>query len=162
MSDEMKGREDVINPAPTRAVCSCAMYEVEIAALKREVESYRQAALFDAINTLPEKDATIARLESELSDALTDLNTARQDNASFGPEFKRLKAEVERWKEASTPSAETKAAYWGEFHIEEDATDEDENLTTRKIAVPWHVVKEIMAAISARAALTQEKTDVRS
>jgi len=47
------------------------------------------------------QDATIARLESELSDALTDLNTARQDNASFGPEFKRLKAEVERLREAT-------------------------------------------------------------
>jgi capsule polysaccharide export protein KpsE/RkpR len=49
------------------------------------------------------QDATIARLESELSDALTDLNTARQDNASFGPEFKRLKAEVERLRSASQP-----------------------------------------------------------
>lgn len=40
--------------------------------------------------------AEIASLKAELADALTDLNTARQDNASFGPEFKRLKAEVER------------------------------------------------------------------
>lgn len=38
--------------------------------------------------------AEVERLESDLADALTDLNTARQDNASFGPELKRLKSEL--------------------------------------------------------------------
>jgi len=66
----------------------------------------------------------------------------------------RLRAEVERWKEAATPSTETKAAYWGEFHISDEILDDEGNYITRKVAVPWTTVKEIMAAISARAALT--------
>lgn len=32
-----------------------------------EIKKLRQAALFDAINTLPDKDATIAKLEAEIT-----------------------------------------------------------------------------------------------
>lgn len=44
--------------------------------------------------------AEVEKLNSELTDALTDLNTARQDNASFGPELKRLTAENEKLRAA--------------------------------------------------------------
>lgn len=62
-------------------------------------------------------------------------------------------AEIERLRAALAPSSDTKAAYSGEFHFEEYYLDEDSNDAVRKITVPWATVKEIMAAIRARAAL---------
>jgi chromosome segregation ATPase len=59
------------------------------------LEAARAPEMADEITNLR---AAISKLESELASALTDLNTARQDNGSFGPEFKRLTAEVERLK----------------------------------------------------------------
>jgi hypothetical protein len=64
--------------------------------------------------------------------------------------------ERDRLRDALTPSAETKAAYIGEFHFVILDLDEDENEVTRRIPVPWTTVKEIMAAIRARAALGDE------
>jgi len=46
--------------------------------------------------------ATNERLNSELTDALTDLDSARQDNASLTEGFKALRAEVERQTHALT------------------------------------------------------------
>lgn len=70
-----------------------------------------------------------------------------------------LKEENERLKEALKPSGETKAAYIGEFsltfprdYIDEDGEWREEQ---RKINVPWTTIKEIMKAISVRAALQQ-------
>lgn len=61
--------------------------------------------------------------------------------------------------EALTPSAETKAAYIGEFKLVIDDYDESGNETHRWADVPWTTIKEIMAAIKARAALTGENRD---
>lgn len=53
---------------------------------------------------------------------------------------------------ALTPSAETKAAYIGEFSFTIEDTDDEWGLPiTRHIDVPWTTIKEIMAAIRARA-----------
>lgn len=60
--------------------------------------------------------------------------------------------ELARLREALTPSAETKAAYIGEFSVSFPDYDENGIEYTRKINVPWTTIKEIMAAISARAA----------
>lgn len=61
--------------------------------------------------------------------------------------------QIEALKEALTPSGHTKAAYIGEFHFHIEEQGEDEMCpVTRKIAVPWTTIKEIMAAISTRAA----------
>jgi len=60
--------------------------------------------------------------------------------------------------EALTPSAETKAAYSGEFSFPElywDTIKQQE--TTRQITVPWTTIKAIMAAIRARALLPAKK-----
>ena len=54
--------------------------------------------------------------------------------------------------EALTPSAETKAAYIGEFSF----TIEEGEYGSRIILVPWTTIKEIMAAIIGRAALSGE------
>lgn len=61
----------------------------------------------------------------------------------------KLEAENKRLREALTPSGETKAAYIGEFHFYVSTFDED-----IRVAVPWTSIKEIMAAIKARAELS--------
>lgn len=65
-----------------------------------------------------------------------------------------LRAENERMREALTPNAETKGAYIGEFAFQQvimNAAGEEEAI---KVYVPWPTIKEIMAAIRTRAALT--------
>jgi hypothetical protein len=56
----------------------------------------------------------------------------------------------ERYREALTPSAETKAQYIGEFSFRVPL-GEDSYIEP---AVPWTTIKEIMAAIRARAELS--------
>ena len=69
-----------------------------------------------------------------------------------------LEAENARLREALTPSAETKACYSGEFFFSDTFTDENGDEQPYIVSVPWTSIKEIMAAIRARAALgeTQE------
>lgn len=71
-------------------------------------------------------------------------------------------AERDALRAALTPSTETKAAYMGEFHFEtevanpawnEDTDEEEPEYLIEKAVVPWDTIKQIMAAISARAAL---------
>lgn len=52
-----------------------------------------------------------------------------------------------------------KAEYMGEFHVPLPDVDEDGNECTRRIMVPWTTIKEIMAAICARAALAGHKQE---
>jgi hypothetical protein len=67
--------------------------------------------------------------------------------------------DVERLIEALTPSLQTKAAYIGEFSFSIDEQSDDQMCeVTRKVDVPWTTIKEIMAAIRARAALKLEAT----
>ena len=60
--------------------------------------------------------------------------------------------EIEKLRAALTPSADTKAAYMGEFSIDLPDWDEDGNEVVRRVNVPWTTVKEIMAAILTHAA----------
>jgi len=62
-------------------------------------------------------------------------------------------ADIARLREALEPSAGTKAAYCGEFSFTIEDRDEDGEECFRHVSVPWTTVKEIMAAIRARAAL---------
>jgi hypothetical protein len=62
--------------------------------------------------------------------------------------------------EALTPSGDTKAAYMGEFHFPQTMTGDDGEDVTVKTYVPWTTVKEIMAAIRARAALDRIKKKI--
>ena len=59
---------------------------------------------------------------------------------------------------ALTPSAETKAAYMGEFYfsftIMEMNKDDEPYECQRAVTVPWDTIKEIMAAILARTTLS--------
>lgn len=66
-----------------------------------------------------------------------------------------LEARIAALEEALNPSGDTKAAYIGEFTFSYEATDEEGEPCTVRQSVPWTTIKEIMAAISARAALSQ-------
>ena len=64
--------------------------------------------------------------------------------------------------EALTPSADTKAAYSGEFHIIVPEWDEDEEEEVfRPVLVPWDTIKQIMVAIRSRAALAVSRAPVK-
>lgn len=65
----------------------------------------------------------------------------------------RLAAENERLREALTPSAATQAAYMGEFWFLFPVTVSEGVEHKFTPNVPWTTIKEIMAAIRARAAL---------
>lgn len=68
-----------------------------------------------------------------------------------------LTAQVEAMRGALTPSADTKADYIGEFSFDYcTGFDADGNEVVSRISVPWTTIKEIMAAIRARAAITTE------
>lgn len=103
----------------------------------------------DALATLT---ARVAELERERDQAL--------DHAAMIMEAcEATEAQLAKAVEALTPSGETKAAYIGEFSfmIDEVVTsdDGDEVENRREVTVPWTTVKEIMAAIRARAALSE-------
>lgn len=83
----------------------------------------------------------------------------QRGHAQGAAERAELVAEVGRYRGALEPSGDTKAAYMGEFsfNIIEAIFDEDDEVFTeqqRKVYVPWTTVKEIMAAITARAAIS--------
>lgn len=71
--------------------------------------------------------------------------------------IERLVAENRALTEALTPSGDTKAAYIGEFRFDVEVWDPDGGedgegeVIMESKTVPWTTVKEIMAAISARA-----------
>jgi hypothetical protein len=70
-------------------------------------------------------------------------------------ELATLKLQLAERDEALTPSAETKAAYMGEFSFVIPQAQEDEHgeavEVDQRVYVPWTTIKEIMAAIRARA-----------
>ena len=66
---------------------------------------------------------------------------------------KALEAENARLREALTPSGDTKAAYIGEFSMPSPIIDEHGDEVMLRPDIPWTTIKEIMAAIRARAAL---------
>lgn len=65
--------------------------------------------------------------------------------------------EAERLRAALTPSGETKAAYSHEFAIRQTWQDENGADCASTTYVPWTTIKDIMAAISKRAALRGEE-----
>ena len=84
-----------------------------------------------------------------------DLSPQYQHTAK---EVAEAQAKIARLTEALTPSGDTKAAYMGEFEFIVFGMNDDGEECSHKITVPWTAIKEIMAAIKARAAL-QENAD---
>ena len=71
----------------------------------------------------------------------------------------RVTAERYRLLEALTPSADTKAAYMGEFRMTIPDVGDDGEEYTRTVNIPWTVIKEVMQAIRNRAALQEVNND---
>ena len=67
----------------------------------------------------------------------------------------RVTAERDRLLEALTPTADTKAAYMGEFRMTIPDVGDDGAEYMRTVNIPWTTVKEIMQAIRNRAALQE-------
>ena len=77
-----------------------------------------------------------------------ELKTLRESN-------RLLRAAVERWEKATTPSADTKAAYMGEFQFEQRYAKDGGGPAL--IVVPWTTIKEILAAIRDGAGVDKEQ-----
>jgi cell division protein FtsL len=94
-----------------------------------------------------------ARLRDDASEARARMESIANDKLGMVAD---LRAENARLWEALEPNAETKRAYIGEFHFDIEMPDPDDgdDVVTR-VDVPWTTVKEIMAAIRARAALNE-------
>lgn len=70
---------------------------------------------------------------------------------SLEAQLAAVTAERDALLEALTPSAETKAAYMGEFKVSFPSVDEDGEEALTVADVPWTAIKEIMRAIRSRA-----------
>ena len=82
------------------------------------------------------------------AEAIAAWNTRAPD-----PRLTEVEAERDGLLEALSPDGDTKAAYMGEFSFNITEYGDDGGEIARKIYVPWTTIKEIMAAIKARAAL---------
>lgn len=104
------------------------------------------------IYTTADEDRAIKLAKDNLAAAIEAERTARERAEA---RIKELEQERDALLDALTPSALTKADYIGEFQfsIEDRQEDEDGEMleTTREVTVPWTTIKEIMAAIRARA-----------
>lgn len=132
------------DPEPRNAAeLSCV-----IAALRAELDAARQQVMavertLDAIDAAALGDVSgylIAYAENTVLQHVKDA-VAERDRT------------IAALREALTPSVETKREYSGEFSFSIDEVDEDGNEYYRGLTVPWTTIKEIMAAIKARAAL---------
>jgi hypothetical protein len=102
--------------------------------------------------TLSQASAAIAARDAEIELMLGKLLDARRDTACAVSRAEAAEAELAKAKEALTPSADTKAEYAGEFYMGVTLrTSREEDY--RRVQIPWDSIKEIMAAIRARAFL---------
>lgn len=84
--------------------------------------------------------------------AMTCIAALQSECLKAGKAIEALTARVAAFEEALTPSAETKAAYSGEFSFSLNmGVDDDGADLAIRVTVPWTTTKEIMAANLARA-----------
>lgn len=120
------------------------------------------AAILNALPALLDERAASEQhrndLADKIQDQLTDIGAlkariAKQDDERAAD--KALLSETTRerdaLREALTPSGDTKAAYIGEFHMGITLRHRGQE-DYRRVLIEWTTIKEIMAAISARAA----------
>lgn len=120
----------------------------------------------------PDYEGLAERLEAVESSRKFGVTTAvtthwyrNPDGPEASAAIRHLVAERDRLEEALTPSGDTKAAYHGEFKFqvtqwrenEDPDSDEEMEAYLADFTVPWTTVKEIMAALKARAALSGRK-----
>jgi chromosome segregation ATPase len=116
-------------------------------------------ALFDAVDEIDKLKVENDRLRGALAELKGQWERMLENYASADAEAERAEAEIDRLREALTPSAETKAAYMSEFSVPFPDVDENGEEYIRRTNVPWVTIKEIMKAISARAALAGAGND---
>lgn len=100
-----------------------------------------------------QRDAALARIKQ-----MQDSNSRMAEGwSALTARAETVEASLAAAREALTPSGGTKAAYMGEFYfnftIMEMDEDDEPYECQRAVTVPWDTIKEIMAAIAARAAL---------
>lgn len=102
---------------------------------------------------LAEAKGEIDRLRDLLRDRPNTILIAHEDGKQMRATRALAAAETKlaAMREALEPSGDTKAAYMGEFKISLHRTDEAGDEYTEDVTVPWTTIKEIMAAIKARA-----------
>jgi hypothetical protein len=124
----------------------------DLAGMLRLINTIRAEARAEALKLrlLPDQETD---LRKNFDDLCNELVNAKAANAALSTKFHDNQAENKRLREALTPSEGTKAAYSGEFSFIIPDCDEDGNDVCRNITVPWTTIKEIMAAVLARAAL---------
>ena len=114
-----------------------------------EAEALKDAIEFLAIGP----KATFISFSDEEQSSITGEPTAQayrrhmQTITTALAENNRLKAEVERWREALTPSAWTKAYHIAEYNIELVQINYEGDEVCWKHPVPWGTVKQIMRRI---------------
>lgn len=123
-----------------------------------------------ALTALSEQNASLAAQVAELTRERDEaLSAARQQDKlreatlatlrGVSAALEAAEAKLARLDGALTPSVETKTAYMGEFSIPFPIVDENGDEVMLRPNVPWTTIKEIMAAIRARAALTEGTQD---
>lgn len=158
---------EVFGEDPDCPLHSYEALEARIADLEELIEAQHGDVVVRTAKLLYEKDDKIAALSAEAERLCQERDEARLNAAIIEGVSNELdtalsasNAEAERLREALTPSAETKAAYIGEFTIaverrfnDDGEVDDDSEGSDPydHIAVPWTTIKEIMAAIRARA-----------
>ncbi|WP_417625005.1 hypothetical protein [Paremcibacter congregatus] len=92
---------------------------------------------------------------AELDEVRRDMRIAFDINDKHKADIKAKGAEIDRLREALTPSCETKAAYMGEFSFGLPGWDHDEDgepvEVMHNVNVPWTTIKDIMKVILGRA-----------
>lgn len=110
-------------------------------------------ALAIELNALKIEHERLLEQSSHADAAIYQLTMEREDykmrwlGSMTTRDAQLIRDENERLRGALTPSAETKAAYIGEFTMDLRQLDEFGVEQTARITIPWTSVKEIMHAI---------------
>jgi predicted nuclease with TOPRIM domain len=102
-------------------------------------------------------EAELKGAEEQIEDLENEVSGYEADAKTREVEITALEAKLREAEDAMTPSADTKAAYSGEFRMGITLrlkADEE----YRAVLIPWTTIKEIMAAIKARAFLTPDQS----
>jgi hypothetical protein len=128
-----------------------------------------RAAISASLLTLQQERDRLREEQEEVSRAIGSvrwMDPPDGGSVSLGEQVRRVRVDLEtaeKWcdnlRDALTPSADTKAAYIGEFHerieianpmFEGNEDDEPETIA-QSVTVSWTTITEIMAAILAQA-----------
>ena len=88
---------------------------------------------------------------SEHIRSLAQSSTTPQTLIDIAEDVQELEDENARYREALTPSADTKTAFIGEFTFAVERSDSLGSRYSEEQLVPWSTIKEIMGAINRRA-----------